>query len=247
MLPILSPLEEFSSTFQKYTNKAVEETNDGKLLNCNYVSKIYSDLYFSKKTSLIGLLVSLNNVVQMQNGVLICTINNYNAKHMPLHEEILNKSPVLSLNLHKDLDMSSYSFVFHIPVIKMLNVNTTNARNRSVLQKSYKELCARVSTNTNKNLYAKSRQIQDLNLDEISPVEEQDMTVSLEEAQEKSSSETRVILLEPLLLESLRKDSLEKKLRLEESEYKKSVRIIIMYTFAFCGLAITTFFVIYLA
>lgn len=58
--------------------------------------------------------------------------------------------------------------------------------------------------------------------------------------------EAKVILLEPLLLNNLRKYSIDKKIYLEGVQYKKSVRIVIVYTFAFCGLAITTFFVIYL-
>lgn len=78
-------------------------------------------------------------------------------------------------------------------------------------------------------------------------MEEQDVSISENfECNNTEIHEPKVILLEPLLLNNIRKYSLDKKIYMEEKQYKKSVRIVIIYTFAFCGLAITTFFVIYL-
>lgn len=82
-----------------------------------------------------------------------------------------------------------------------------------------------------------------MNLDEISPVEEQEVKVSENNVEDR---DVKVVLLKPLLLNNLRKRSLDKKIQMKEFEYKTSVRIVIIYTFAFCGLAITTFFIIYL-
>jgi len=205
-------------------------------------------MYFKHKKSLVGVLKSLTDMVQAQNSTLIFKCKSF--KHVPIfvqHKDLKFQGLLLDLQqevyLHEAPPANISSEIINI-------LDTNHDCNLNLPKKSYSELCIRLpSGHSSKHLLRKANQFRNIDLDEISPVEEQDVTISTEDAEQNlvDQNETKVILLEPLLLETLRKESWEKKLRIEESEYKKSVRIVIMYTFAFCGLAITTFFVIYLA
>ncbi|KAF5274002.1 hypothetical protein FQA39_LY01117 [Lamprigera yunnana] len=127
----------------------------------------------------------------------------------------------------------------------------TVARVKVILSKHFRELQTGAwrglpeLTNSNGTYCEGSCRTQAWN--EISPVEEQDVSVSENyNSNNTEQHDSDVVVLKPLLLNNLRRTSLEKKMQLKEFEYKKSVRIVIIYTFAFCGLAITTFFIIYL-
>ncbi|KAJ3642158.1 hypothetical protein Zmor_024967 [Zophobas morio] len=90
-----------------------------------------------------------------------------------------------------------------------------------------------------------------VDLDEISPVEDDnpritdDLIVNPVERPLLEKNRFNPIILDPLSLEIIQKKRVIN--RLYETEQKKLVRITIMYTLAFFALALTTFFIIYLA
>lgn len=89
-----------------------------------------------------------------------------------------------------------------------------------------------------------------VDLDEISPVDDDNPRITDEvgnQSEKPLLGENRFnpIILEPLSLENLQKKRVIN--RIYETEQKKLIRITIMYTLAFFALAITTFFIIYLA
>lgn len=87
-----------------------------------------------------------------------------------------------------------------------------------------------------------------INFDEISPVEDENPIIGDDldtNRGEKCHLEQSPIILRPLELEMVHKKRITN--RFIQSEQKKLARITIMYTLAFFGLALTTFFIIYLA
>lgn len=103
-------------------------------------------------------------------------------------------------------------------------------------------------------LVPKKRQIQE-DLDEISPVDE-DRSMTLGEGDDDatfelaSCSSTKVVIMEPLLLQMmpLRKSRTDTRLNKRQlyQEHKKNVRLMISYSFLICGLLVISFFTLYL-
>lgn len=240
-------------------------------------SKIYSDMYFRYKKSLFGYVKFLDDLVYSCNNVAIFNDENFNLgknnfEYMPIYEFSNHERSHLKLLIDLSSDdaetmsrtfvENSNSFKTKIPLIQY---NTYMEENSLFTEKSYGEKCNRVCTNY--YFYRTKKKKVKQNLDEISPVENENITISTPKVVKKYpnksldeiekillekkklelqlQAERNIFLLEPLLLENIPSKRLENKIT--PSEHKKIVRFTIMYTLAFFALAIVTFFIIYLA
>ncbi|EFA10130.2 hypothetical protein TcasGA2_TC012310 [Tribolium castaneum] len=188
---------------------------------------VYSDLYFRKNESL--------NVVERAGDLLVC---DFTVDFMPCFGEcsrvlqVLKYSPGDCLSFNLDKSYKNYRAI----------VNYSSFTNRVVC---FGDLLSRIS------MKPKRKSIRLVDLDEISPVEDDNPRITDEFVENQTDKPLldkprfNPIILEPLSLEGLQKKRVIN--RIYETEEKKLIRITIMYTLAFFALAITTFFIIYLA
>lgn len=211
----------------------------------------YSDFYFKNNQTLNTYLVPVRNLVQTERNILVSnTESNFNTAFVPFYYKyaaqdtpgLLLNLPKFDLNESRDkLELESCLFKNNVPIF----VSTSDYfYPRKVCSHHY----SRISF-----LNGKKKTVQNVNLDEIMPVLDEmpcssdvlhyDEADSFEEHTNQPINERDVLLLNPLLLESVTRT----KPRLTQSEHRKIARITIMYTLAFFALVLITFFVIYLA
>lgn len=235
------------------------------------VTKIYSDLYFKQNKSLFGYIKHIGNLAYGSNNTSVFNDELFNSRkinfeYMPIymfvnydHAHLKLLMDLTTTESKKSLSASN-SFKKPIPLIVY---NTEIEDLDEVKEKSFGEKCNRVCSNY--YFYRTKKKKQKINLDEISPVENEHFCIStpkikkqhksLEEIEKmlfekkklelQLQAERNLFLLEPLLLENLPTKRIDHKLT--PIEHKKIVRFTIMYTLAFFALAIVTFFIIYLA
>lgn len=235
-------------------------------------------MYVRLNKSLFGYVKHLDDLVYTCNNVAIFNEDSFNLgknnfEYMPIYKfcsyEKSHLKLLIDLNNRKDMETvskmfkeKSYSYKTDVPFIVY---NTYMEDDDIYYEKSYAEMCSRVCTNY--FFYRTKKKRQKLNYDEISPVENENVTIStprvvkkypnksLDEIEKllldkkkleiQLQAERNIFLLEPLLLENIPSKRLENKIT--PSEHKKIIRFTIMYTLAFFALAIVTFFIIYLA
>lgn len=210
----------------------------------------YIDFYFKNNQTLNSNLVPVENLVQTEHNILVSSVeSNINTAFVPFYYKYATQDPPgLLLNLPKfdlneaphRLELDSCLFKNYVPIFVSTN-------NNFYPKKVYSHQYSRTSFSN-----GKKKTVQNVNLDEIMPVLDEISCSSdvlhyeadlIDENTNQPISERDVLLLNPLLLESVPRT----KPRLTQSEHKKIARITIMYTLAFFALVLITFFVIYLA
>ncbi|RZC42945.1 glycogen debranching enzyme, partial [Asbolus verrucosus] len=207
---------------------------------------VYSDLYFKNNITLNKSLLKLSAYVHGSNNSLISVHSSIHKKNfVPFFNEcfgllqIVKYSPSDSSDINFNLDKS---FTNYYPIFKYDSFHSQI--------KFFNDLLSRLSL-PHVQTFRRKPLSSLVDLDEISPVEDDnpripdDLIINQIERPLLDKSRCNPIILEPLSLEIVQKKRVMN--RVYETEQKKLVRITIMYTLAFFALAITTFFIIYLA
>lgn len=263
----------------------IQNNNDNRYnINNNFV---YSNIYFKHNQPLFGYKIDLCNVSYDFNNLKIYPTmhRDISYEYVPIfHRKILNKS-------------NSGVLLFHAPLIERLknsrksinklNKNTKifknytsaiiyNHKNETDNCNLIKNYSYRNSHNYNKTYRFMLRTKNYVDLDEISPVDDDtqmtsspfnqqhhrrkrtdDRNIANDENEtfnnnnqyrrdDNSDLDTNIIILQPLNLDSMKINNLNKDKQILSDDHKKLVRLTIFYTLSFFALAIITFFIIYL-
>lgn len=239
--------------------------------------KMYSDVYFKMNQPLFGYKIDSTQVFYACNSVKIYSklYNNISYEYLPIFQHSFLNIYGLLLDLsyfrfedsHKLLSKPNQNtklFKNYVPAV-IYNHNTDDSINYYPLN-DYNYRNSHKYSKTYEFKVKKQKVFVDL--DEISPVENENITISspkltkfhnkktLDKMEHKLieqkrinmklQTEKNVFLLEPLLLENVLLNKVGKE-KLTLTEHKKIVRLTIFYTLAFFALALVTFFIIYLA
>lgn len=210
----------------------------------------YSNLYFKCNKSLNSMLY-VKCLMEADGSLIVVNNSMLGDDFVPFYKNICLLSECQGLLLDvpiyerrnfslPKLSTNYLSYKRYVPIYKAA-LNDDHYKN-----KCYNNVYNRIS------IVNRRRKCQKLNLDEITPVEED---ISANEQQflaneckldSQPQGEEDVLILNPLLLEVIPRER-NKIHHISVNEHKKIVRITILYTFGFFALALVTFFVIYLA
>jgi hypothetical protein len=218
------------------------DTGNYQTNNCH----VYSDLYFKNNKTLNTFPLDLRGYVHTNNNTFISTSMHrvVATNFMPCFKKCFGLLQIVKYSLSDSSDISfnlDKSYKGYNPIL-----NYDSSRSRITL---FGELLSRISLSH--QVIKKKTQSNLIDLDEITPVDDDnprivdDLIVNQIDKPLLDKNRFNPIILEPLSLENIQKKRVIN--RIYETEQKKLVRITIMYTLAFFALAITTFFIIYLA
>lgn len=255
----------------------------------NFTSKVYSDLYFKHNKPLFGYFISPDEITYTNENISI-----FNNENFTLRKRNFEYMPILEFTREESNLKFDYECDSHLKLLSDISGREPETKKDITYNESYRNYVPLITYNIFKNnlsdenivfdFFEKTNRVclnycfflnkkkipkSNVNLDEISPVENENVTIgnprSIKKLSDKSLDEIEKILLErkkiemkkeaeksknqfllePLLLEEVPKKHIDNKITI--SEHKKIIRFSIMYTLAFFALAIVTFFIVYLA